>query len=134
MVTALHALFLNLMSNGINLMSQHVTGFKVYIEDVFCAFTDKPENTMLKSSTSVGCVSDSLTLNCTSQASPPPHNYQFYRNDVLIANSSTGLFTYNMTTNGTNVYTCVPENSVGPGLNNTAAIQVKGVQHIFKYR
>lgn len=89
---------------------------------------DKPENTVLTTSTNVACHDDKMTLNCTSHAKPIAHNYKFYRNGVFIANSNNGLYTYNMNVNGTNVYTCVPNNTVGPGATANVTVKVKGME------
>lgn len=65
-----------------------------------------------------------VSLNCTTDANPNAHVYQFYFNDTLIGNSSSGMFNVNVDADG--VYSCVPINTVGPGQNATVSITAVG--------
>ena len=65
-----------------------------------------------------------VSLYCTTDANPNAHVYQFYFNDTLIGNSSSGVF--NVTVNADGVYSCVPINTVGTGQNATVSITAVG--------
>ncbi|XP_068685500.1 hemicentin-1-like [Montipora foliosa] len=62
----------------------------------------------------------SLSINCTTDANPVAHVFQFYRDDVYIGNSSSGV--YNVTVTADGAYTCVPVNTVGKEENATVVI------------
>lgn len=65
-----------------------------------------------------------VSLNCTTDANPNAHVYQFYFNDTLIGNSSSGMFNVNVDADG--VYSCVPIKTVGTGQNATVSITAVG--------
>ena len=65
-----------------------------------------------------------VTLNCSTDANPAAYVYQFYFNDSFISNSSSGLLNITVDTDG--VYTCVPINKVGTGLNANVSITMVG--------
>ena len=65
-----------------------------------------------------------MSLNCVTDANPAAHVYQFYLNDSLITNSSSGVLNITVDTDG--VYTCVPINKVGTGHNATVSITMVG--------
>ena len=73
-------------------------------------------NTVLRGST--------VSLNCSADANPDAHVYQFYFNDTLIGNTSSGVF--NVTVDADGVYTCVPINTVGTGHNATVSMTTVG--------
>ena len=64
-----------------------------------------------------------VTLNCSTDANPHSHEFQFYFNDSYLGNSSSGLF--NVSVNDDGVYSCVPIN-IG-GLGHNASLTVKTV-------
>ena len=65
-----------------------------------------------------------VSLNCSTDANPAAHVYQFYFNDSFISNSSSGLLNITVDTDG--VYTCVPINKVGTGHNANISITMVG--------
>ena len=80
------------------------------------AVTADPTNTtVLRGST--------VSLNCSADANPLAYLYQFYLNDTIIGNSSSGVF--NITVDADGVYTCVPVNQVGTG--HSAMVRVTAV-------
>ena len=81
------------------------------------AVTTTPTNTtVLRGST--------VSLNCSTDANPAAHVYQFYFNNSFINNSISGLLNITVDTDG--VYTCVPNNTVGTGHNAAVSISVVG--------
>ena len=93
--------------------------FATYIVDppTGSHLTTNPSNrTVLRGST--------LSLNCSTDANPSAHVYQFYFDDTLIGNSSSGVF--NVTVDADGVYTCVPINTVGTGHNATVRVTAVG--------
>ena len=81
------------------------------------ALTTTPTNTtVLRGST--------VSLNCSTDANPAAHLYQFYFNNSFINNSISGVLNITVDTDG--VYTCVPVNTVGTGRNATVSITVVG--------
>ena len=65
-----------------------------------------------------------VSLNCSTDANPGAHVYQFYFQDTLIDNSS--LVVFNVTVDADGVYTCVPINTVGEGDNATLMVTTVG--------
>ena len=65
-----------------------------------------------------------VSLNCTTDANPAAHMYQFYFNDTRIGNSSSGLF--NVAVDADGLYSCFPINTVGTGQNATVSITTVG--------
>ena len=65
-----------------------------------------------------------VSLDCSTDANPAAHVYQFYFNDSFISNSSSGLLNITVDTDG--VYTCVPINKVGTGHNANVSITMVG--------
>ena len=81
------------------------------------ALTTTPTNTtVLRGST--------VSLNCSTDANPAAHVYQFYFNNSFINNSISGVL--NITVDRDGVYTCVPINTVGTGRNATVSITMVG--------
>ena len=70
-----------------------------------------------------------VSLNCSTDANPAAYMYQFYFNDAIIGNYSSGLL--NITVDADGVYTCVPINTVGTGHNATVSITMVGKSLIF---
>ena len=87
--------------------------------------------TLTKGNTSAVVQNSFVTFSCTSKASPPPHEYRFYHNDNLLDTNSSG--TYKTQVSGSGLYSCVPVNTVGFGVNDTISITVVGKPaiHIF---
>ena len=67
---------------------------------------------------------NTVSLFCSTEANPDAHVYQFYVNGILIGNSSSGVS--NVTVEADGIYTCVPINSVGTGVNATVNITSVG--------
>ena len=65
-----------------------------------------------------------VSLNCSTDANPDIHVYEFYFNNDSIGNSSSGVF--NVTVDKDGVYTCVPINEVGSGHNATVNVTIVG--------
>ena len=65
-----------------------------------------------------------VSLNCSTDAYPDAHVYQFYLNNTYFGDSSIGLF--NVTVDKDGDYTCVPINKVGSGDNATVNITIVG--------
>ena len=81
------------------------------------SITTTPSNTtVLRGST--------VSLNCSTDANPDTHVYQFYFNKDSIGNSSSGVF--NVTVDKDGVYTCVFINEVGSGHNATVNVTTVG--------
>ena len=89
-------------------------------------FSDQPTASTLTSVPSNTTVlhGTTVSLNCSTDANPPAHVYDFYFNDILIGNSSSGVF--NVTVKADGVYTCVPINTVGTGHNATVSVTAVG--------
>ena len=65
-----------------------------------------------------------VSLNCSTDAYPDAHVYQFYFDNTYIGNSSSGVFTVTVDKDG--IYTCVPINEAGTGDNETVDIKSVG--------
>ena len=96
---------------------------------MFCVDLDLPSAPVLRIVPSDTTVlrGNPLSIICRTDANPAAHVYQFYVNDILIANKSSGVL--NITVNMDGRYTCLPINSLGPGHNTTVNVTVVG-----KYR
>ena len=70
-----------------------------------------------------------MSLNCSTDANPAAYMYQFFFNDAIISNHSSGLL--NITVDADGVYTCVPINIVGRGDSATVSITMVGKSLIF---
>ena len=88
--------------------------------------TDGPSGTAIELTPSNTTVlrRSSLSINCTTDANPIAHVFQFYLDDVYIGNSSSGVFNVTVTADG--AYTCVPVNTVGKEQNATVVITTVG--------
>ena len=93
---------------------------------MFCAYLDLPSAPVLTTTPSDTTIlrGDPLSIICHTDANPAAHVYQFYVNDILIANRSNGVL--NITVNMDGRYTCLPINSLGPGHNTTVNVTVVG--------
>ena len=65
-----------------------------------------------------------VSIKCATDANPDAHIYDFYLNDNLIGNSSSGVFNTTVIADG--VYTCVPINTDGTGDNASVSITAVG--------
>ena len=93
----------------------------------FCLCSlDQPSDTALTTApTNTTALRGSpVSLNCVTDANPAAHVYQFYLNDSLITNSSSGVLNITVDTDG--VYICVPINKVRTGHNATVSITMVG--------
>jgi hypothetical protein len=97
---------------------------------MMCFIVDNPYQTNLTSTLSKACVNDSVTLDCTTNANPPAHEYRFYLNDQLAHTSISGVYQLNVPQAGNNTYTCEPKNTVGSGQNATTFISSKGMAEV----
>ena len=87
--------------------------------------SDSPESTALTIAPSNTTVlkGSMVTFNCSADANPAA-NYTLYHNGVMLGSNMSGIFIVMVMTSGG--YTCVPENSVGIGENDTVDISVVG--------
>ncbi|XP_048588352.1 hemicentin-1 isoform X2 [Nematostella vectensis] len=96
--------------------------------DIDVIINTKPKDTILtKSIGSAVCVNSSMRLSCISTSKPAATKFTFYKDNVEIANTSSGNITVTLSTQGTHQFTCVPENVAGTGENATVTVLVKGV-------
>ena len=93
---------------------------------LFFIIPDPPENTNLTTTanTSATLKNSNVTFACTSEGSPPPHEYRFYHKGNFLGSSSSGTFQTLVTQSG--LYSCVPVNTVGVGENRSVTINVVG--------
>ena len=89
-------------------------------------YSDKPSGSALTTTPGNTTVlrGSTVSLNCSTDANPDAHVYQFYLNDTKIGNSSSGVF--NVTVKADGVYTCVPINTAGTGHNATVSVTAVG--------
>ena len=80
--------------------------------------------TLTKGNTSAVVQNSFVTFSCASKASPPPHEYRFYHNNNLLGTNSSGTYKTQVSESG--LYSCVPVNTVGFGVNDTVNITVVG--------
>ena len=72
-----------------------------------------------------------VTLNCSTDANPDPHEFQLYFNDSYLGNSSSGLFNVSVDADG--VYSCIPTNTVGTGHSESLIMSAVGELICFPY-
>lgn len=72
------------------------------------------------------CLSDLVTLNCTTIANPGVHEYRFYLNELVLHTSGSGLYTFPVAQSGSKTYKCEPKNQIGYGANATVVVSTKG--------
>ena len=96
-------------------------------ETVVLVVKDGPSGTSMELSPSNRTVlrGSSLSINCSTDANPMAHVFQFYLDDIYIGNSSSGV--YNVTVTADGAYTCVPVNTVGKEQNATVVISTVGM-------
>jgi len=90
-------------------------------------FSVKPDNVQLETSAddNKACRGDEISINCSAVAVPSVTSYQLFENDIAILDSS-GMWTRNLTTEGTFIYKCVANNSLGTGESASVAVTVNG--------
>ena len=97
-------------------------------ENALIIFSVKPENVRL-GATNIGdeaCQNDSVSLNCSADASPPVSSYQFFENDFLLGSNNSGMFTTSLSSSGLLIYRCVASNPVGASNSANVSIDVGG--------
>ena len=71
------------------------------------------------------CRGDVININCSADAVPSLTSYQLFENELAILDMS-GMWTKNFTTEGTFIYKCVVNNSLGTGQSANATVTVNG--------
>ena len=71
------------------------------------------------------CRDDVVSINCSAEAVPSEISYQLFENDKAIFDTS-GMWTRNFTTEGTFIYKCVANNSLGTGESESVTVTVNG--------
>ena len=97
-------------------------------ENALIIFSVKPENVRLVA-TNIGdeaCESDSVSLSCRADANPPVSSYQFFENNVLLGNNTSGMLTTSLSSSGMLTYRCVASNLVGAANSANVSIDVGG--------
>lgn len=92
-------------------------------------FSVKPEDVQLTTNVTANkaCLNDVVFFNCTAaNANPPVALYQFFENDVLFGNSSSGKFSKMVMNSGNFTYKCVANNTVGTTSSQNVSIAVNG--------
>ena len=90
-------------------------------------FSVKPENVQLETSAAnnKACRDDVVSINCSADAVPSEISYQLFENDKAILDTS-GMWTRNLTTEGTFIYKCMANNSLGTGESESVTVTVNG--------
>lgn len=78
-------------------------------------FSVKPEDVQLTTNATSKEVKqfEPVQFNCSGHANPPVTLYQLFVNDVLISESSTGVFSEKIMNSGNLTYKCAATNTVG---------------------
>ena len=71
------------------------------------------------------CRDDVVSINCSAEAVPSEISYQLFENDKTILDTS-GMWTRNLTTEGTFIYKCMANNSLGTGESESVTVTVNG--------
>ena len=71
------------------------------------------------------CRGDVISINCSADAVPSEISYQLLENDKAIFDTS-GMWTRNFTTEGTFIYKCMANNSLGTGESESVTVTVNG--------
>ena len=90
-------------------------------------FAVKPDNVQLETSAAdnKACRGDFMSINCSADAVPSVTSYQLFENDTAILDT-TGMWTRKFTTEGTFIYKCVANNSLGTGESASVTVTVNG--------
>ena len=86
-----------------------------------------PDNVQLETSAAdnKACHGDVISISCSAEAVPSVTSYQLFENDTAILDTS-GMWTRNFTTEGTFIYKCVANNSLGSGQSANVTVIVNG--------
>ncbi|EDO45228.1 predicted protein [Nematostella vectensis] len=91
---------------------------------------DKPVNTsltILGGDASRQCGSN-VSFNCTADGVPKPNKYSLYLGNQTIKTNTNGVLSnIKLNTSGEHVFTCVPTNEIGEGLNKTVIVNASEV-------
>ncbi|KAJ7380985.1 hypothetical protein OS493_004579 [Desmophyllum pertusum] len=105
-------------SNGVGTNATATVNVTVHYLPTALAITPTPVNTTV-------LLGATVVLTCKTDANPAAHLYHFYFDGNHIGNSSSGVF--NATVDKDGVYTCVPINTVGTGINATVRMTAVAV-------
>ena len=107
-------------------MVQTILSIVYYLETKLCFSSDAPDNVELKTSAADNkACGDVISINCTADAVPSETSYQLFENDIAILDTS-GTWTRNFTAEGTFIYKCVANNSLGTGQSASVTVTVNG--------
>ncbi|XP_048588800.1 hemicentin-1 isoform X4 [Nematostella vectensis] len=99
-------------------------------KDANLAVQYKPVNTsltILGGDASRQCGSN-VSFNCTADGAPKPHKYSLYLGNQTIKTNTNGVLSnIKLNTSGEHVFTCVPTNEIGEGLNKTVIVNASEV-------
>jgi len=73
------------------------------------------------------CEGETISINCSADAVPSVTSYQLFENDIAILETS-GMWTRNLTTEGTYIHKCVATNSLGSTDSDNVTVTVNGKQ------
>ena len=87
----------------------------------------KPENFKLTVNDSTICRGDVISITCSAEGKPAVHTYQLFENEIPVTdgNSSAGVWTRVMSTEGDFTFRCVANNNVGTSQKNVT-VTVRG--------
>ena len=71
------------------------------------------------------CRGDVISITCSANAVPSVTSYQLFENGTAILDTS-GIWTRNLTTEGTFIYKCVANNSLGTEESASVTVTVNG--------
>ena len=71
------------------------------------------------------CRDDVINITCSAEAVPSVTSYQLFENGTAILDTL-GIWTKNFTTEGTFIYKCVANNSLGSGESASVTLTVNG--------
>jgi len=71
------------------------------------------------------CLGDEISITCSADAVPSVTSYQLFEDDIAILDTS-GMWTRNLTTEGTFIYKCVANNSLGTRESASVTVTVNG--------